>query len=171
MVSTVKEAMKRYGEIDEVYLDQNTLASPCFWMSRHSGGGGLWVNAQRAILKAARDAVREFHSEAIITSEGVNEAYIGYADMFKGMVDFTDFTGALPSGFTAPIFSFIYHRYAIASGNHDMPPDGSTAYVYLISETILRGAIPATFLGLNFIFEYFFRIIFFLVPSRQHLRG
>jgi hypothetical protein len=154
IVSTVKEAMKRYGEIDEVYLDQNTLASPCFWMSRHSGGGGLWVNAQRAILKAARDAVREFHSEAIITSEGVNEAYIGYADMFKGMVDFTDFTGALPSGFTAPIFSFIYHRYAIASGNHDMPPDGSTAYVYLISETILRGAIPAAFTGIKPVSEF-----------------
>jgi hypothetical protein len=154
VVSTVKEAMKRYGKVDEIYLDQNTLASPCFWMSRLSGGGSLWVNAQRAILKAAKDTVRESHSEAIITSEGVNEAYIGYVDMFKGMVDFTDFTRALPSGFTAPIFSFVYHRYVIANGNHDMPPDGSTAYIYLISETILRGAIPAAFTGIKPVSEF-----------------
>jgi hypothetical protein len=147
LVSIVGEAMKRYGDIDEIYLDQITLASPCLWMSKQAGGGSLWINAERAILKEARDTVREYYSDAIITSEGVNEAYIGYVDMFKGMIDFSDFSNNLPKGFTAPIFSFIYHRYAIMGGNHDMPPDGSTAYIYLISEAILRGAVPAAFTG------------------------
>jgi len=147
IVDTVREAMKRYGEVDEIYLDQNTLASPCLWMNRQSGGGSLWVNAQRTILKDTRDAVKEFYSDTIITSEGVNEAYVEYVDMFKGMIDFTDFSRSLPKGFTAPIFSFIYHRYALMGGNHDMPLDGSTAYIYLISEAILRGAVPAAFTG------------------------
>ena len=104
-------AASRFADLgaDGIYIDQIAAASPCLCFDpshRHPpGGGSLWADGYRELLKKVRRRVKK--RDFFYTTESISEAWIDVID------------GHLGNGVAAacvPAFEAVYHDYATIFG-------------------------------------------------------
>ena len=137
-------------DVDEVYLDCLSAASPLLCASGVNPifrGGNTWSQSVMNIFREVRSNIKKVKPDVILSTEGLNELYIPFIDLFKGSGVSMDFGYGLPKGRGIPLFSYVYHGYFLTNGDHDAPPDGSQINKYTVSEDLLRGHILAAFTG------------------------
>jgi len=148
-------AVKDYG-VDGVFLDQNTVAGPLLDMSTTHGhlpgGGSWWWQAESSLLQGVRTSIRQYNPQAMLSSENVNEVYIKDVDLFQSYDYEYDFENLYPQGFSAPLFAYVYHGYALQFTAYLLPfgvsgyAEGS--YLHGIAQSLANGYIPGVNTGL-----------------------
>lgn len=132
--------------VDVVYLDQISVASPKFDyrnVTTHPPGGGFWWQmAQNQLLFRIQDEIRAKNSDAALSSENVLETYLRNIDIFWAYQTSYEFAGWFPEGVAIPLFSYVYHKYALISGRPDIAPETLTSFVWATSEELKNGYVP-----------------------------
>ncbi len=139
-------AVEEYGA-DALYLDQMAVAPPLLDYSTNHGHGVLagdwWHSHIREILETIRAETRKRKPGVAIVSENVNEVYIGSVDAFLSNDAIYNFRGWYPKGRMIPMFSYVYHPYALQLGRQEVTPkDGSGIYHFAVSESLTKGYVP-----------------------------
>jgi hypothetical protein len=155
VVNFTVTAVRDYG-VDGVFLDQNTVASPQLDMSTTHGhlpgGGSWWWQAESNLLASVRASIRHYNPQAILSSENVNEVYIKDVDLFQSYDYQFDFENLYPIGFSAPLFAYVYHGYALQDTSYLLPfgaPGYATgSYLHGIAQSIANGYVPGVSTGL-----------------------
>ena len=149
MVNVTTAAVRDYGA-DGVFLDQNTVAPPVLDMSTthgHApGGGSWWWQAESNLLETVRADMRHVNPVATLSSENVNEVYIRDIDIFQSYDNRYNFENLYPLGFSAPIFAYVYHGYALQYSTY-LFPFGAPGYaegsfLHGIAESLANGYVP-----------------------------
>ena len=144
MLNLTKRAVEYYG-VNGVYFDQIASSQPMFdyrnVTSHPPGGGSWWQEAVNALLFRVRQELRVINESVIMSSENILETNLRYLDtsyIFQLNKDFTEPEFA-SFGKTIPLFSFVYLKYFLQSGQSDISPDSKFAFIWAISEMLLRG--------------------------------
>lgn len=132
-----------YG-LDGVYLDVLSAgrARPCF-DKKHGhplNGGNYWGEGNRVLMRRLRDRIREREPEAVFTTEEICEAYL---DGFDGFLTL-DVTrgGYTPLIKLCPLFTAVYHDYAIQYGSDCALSRDTDTFCALMAEHLAWGAVP-----------------------------
>jgi hypothetical protein len=142
VVNYTTTGVKDY-HIDGVYLDSVAVASPMINYANSSNptlSGGTWWKAFAGIFTAVRNSIRQYNPSAIVTSEGVCEVYIPYLDGFWDNLNQDNASGIL-GGIQIPLFSYIYHSYALVYGTPFSYYPSPSIWEYELSKAAAFGLI------------------------------
>jgi hypothetical protein len=132
--------------VDVVYLDQISVASPKFdyrdVTTHPPGTGSWWQMAQNQLLFRIQDEIGAINPDAALSSENVLETYLRNIDIFWAYQTSYEFAGWFPEGVAIPLFSYVYHKYALISGRPDVAPETPTSFVWATSEVLKNGYVP-----------------------------
>jgi hypothetical protein len=132
-------AVKDYN-VDGVYLDGLAIQSVILNYRNATNptlSGSTFWQAYAQILTNLTNSIRQYNPNAVVTTEGENEVYIPYLDGFwDNMNQDNPATSGVPGGIEVPMFSFVYHEFALSYG---------TPYAY--------SAVPGKF-GSSELFRY-----------------
>ena len=128
--------------VDGVYLDVLSAgrARPCYEPSHGHPihGGNSWGQGNRQLLEDLRRKVRAKKPHAIFTTEAICEVYM---DKFDGFLTL-DVTrgGYRPPVMLLPLFTAVYHDYAIQYGSDCALSRDSRLFCALLAEHFVWGA-------------------------------
>ncbi|MHA2210244.1 MAG: DUF6259 domain-containing protein [Candidatus Thorarchaeota archaeon] len=132
--------------VDVIYLDQISVASPKFdyrnVTTHPPGTGSWWQEAQNQLLFRIQDEIGAITPDAALSSENVLETYLRNIDIFWAYQTSYEFAGWFPDGVAIPMFSYVYHKYALISGRPDVAPETLTSFVWATSEVLKNGYVP-----------------------------
>lgn len=127
-----------------IYLDvlSSGAALPCF-DPKHGhplNGSNSWGQGNRKLLESLREEIRNRRPEAFFTTEGCCEIYIDQIDGFLSL----DVTrgGYRPPVMLLPLFSAVYHDYAIQYGSDCRLSQPPATFCALLAEHFVWGAKP-----------------------------
>jgi hypothetical protein len=130
-VNYSETAVGVYGA-DGVYMDGLAL-NPVELNYRNPSNvtlsGSIFWEAYAGILENMSNAMKKYISDPIITAEGENEVYIPYLSGFWDNMDQDNpANSGIPGAIETPIFSFVYHEYALTYGTPFAYESGATSY-------------------------------------------
>ncbi|MHA1938996.1 MAG: DUF6259 domain-containing protein, partial [Candidatus Thorarchaeota archaeon] len=132
--------------VDVIYLDQISVASPKFdyrnVTTHPPGTGSWWQEAQNQLLFRIQDEIGAITPDAALSCENVLETYLRNIDIFWAYQTSYEFAGWFPDGVAIPMFSYVYHKYALISGRPDVAPETLTSFVWATSEVLKNGYVP-----------------------------
>jgi hypothetical protein len=143
VVDFVGKQVWDYG-LDGVYLDVLAAgrARPCFDQGHGHplDGGTYWGEGNRVLMQRLRERIRERKPEAVFTTEEICEAYL---DGFDGFLTL-DVTrgGYTPLLTLCPLFTAVYHDYAIQYGSDCALSQETDTFCALMAEHLAWGAVP-----------------------------
>ena len=143
IVDLTKKLVLDY-DTDGVYLDlmASTPAKAC-WSANHEhpkNGGRYWGEGTRNLMDRLRSEIRPIKPDATFTTEEVNEAYIDVYDGFLAL-DITRGANEPPFSFI-PLFSAVYHDYAILFGSDAKLSEDADHFSALIAANFIQGSKP-----------------------------
>ena len=128
-------------DVDGVYLDCIACGvnTPCFDSSHGHplGGGAYWAQDFRRLIGQLRGSMRSSRPEAILTSEGCCECFI---DVLDGFLTLGLTRVGLPAFCeNAPLFTAIYHDYAICFGSDGALRQSRPFFAWLMGTSFVWG--------------------------------
>lgn len=145
-VTNFSERAVEEFNVDVVYLDQVSVASPMFDYrdvpTHPPGKGSWWQEAENELLSKVHHAIRNHNPEACIGSENILETYLNNIDLFWNYHTSYELGYWYPNGHTIPLFSYVYHKYALSNGRGDIWPGNKRIFVWAVSEELQYGYIP-----------------------------
>ncbi|UCE13404.1 MAG: hypothetical protein JSV04_14625, partial [Candidatus Heimdallarchaeota archaeon] len=145
-VANFSERAVEEFNVDVVYLDQISVASPKFdyrdVLTHPPGGGSWWQKAENDLLSKVRKRIRNHNPEACIGSENILETYLNNVDLFWNYHTSYGLGHWYPNGHTIPLFSYVYHKYALSNGRGDIWPGNEEIFIWAVSEELQYGYIP-----------------------------
>ncbi|MDH7569434.1 MAG: DUF6259 domain-containing protein, partial [Armatimonadota bacterium] len=132
-----------YG-VDGVYLDVLAAGSARECYAPNHGhaphGGTYWGEGNRELMRRLRHSIRARRPTAIFTTEEIGE---GYLDLFDGFLTL-DVTrgGYVPPLEMCPLFTAVYHDYAIQYGSDCALGSNPDLFCALMATHLAWGAKP-----------------------------
>ncbi|MFX0113792.1 MAG: DUF6259 domain-containing protein [Candidatus Hodarchaeota archaeon] len=143
---------------DMIYLDQISVAPPVFDyrpnVDHPIGGGSWWQEAENQLLGYVQTNLLAVNPEAGIASENVIETYLNSIDLFWTYQTSYQVFGWFPKGTAVPLFSYVYHKYALLNGRSDISPWEENTFRWAVSEALLSGYLPGGPGALSDLSEY-----------------